>query len=63
MFPNFPRARDSPRNQMKGKVSAVGSRYQATAREERTEYVCDVVTAVFGLRNSVRLQLRYVNVQ
>jgi hypothetical protein len=34
---------------------AVGRRYQATASEDREDFICSVVTVIFGVRNSVRL--------
>jgi hypothetical protein len=36
-------------------TSAVGSRYQATASENSEDFMCAVVTVIFGVCNSVRL--------
>jgi hypothetical protein len=37
------------------RTSAVGSRYQATASEASEDFMCAVVTVIFGVCNSVRL--------
>jgi hypothetical protein len=37
------------------KTSDVGSLYQATASEHLEEFICAVVTVIFGVCNSVRL--------
>jgi hypothetical protein len=40
----------------RGRVtSAVGSRYQATASEDREYFMCAIVTVIFKVCNSVRL--------
>jgi hypothetical protein len=36
-------------------MSAVGSSYQATASEDREDFMCAAVTVIFGVCNSVRL--------
>jgi hypothetical protein len=49
------KAEDSSGTQRNGGTSAVGSRYQATASEDREDFVYAVVSLVFGVCNSVRL--------
>lgn len=46
-------AEDSSGTQRKGECPA--SRYQATASKDREDFVCAVVSVVFGVCNSVRL--------
>jgi hypothetical protein len=44
-------------------MSVVGNRYQATASEDREDFMCVVVTVIFGVCNSVRLAVMSVSVQ
>jgi hypothetical protein len=36
-------------------MSAVGSRYRATTREDWEDFMCAAVTMIFGMWNSVRI--------
>jgi hypothetical protein len=41
-------------------MSAVGSCCQATASEDQEDFMCAVVTVIFGVCNSVRLSWLFV---
>jgi hypothetical protein len=36
-------------------ISALGSHYQATAIEDSEDFMCVIVTVIFGMCNSVKL--------